>query len=101
MLPVTRYCRSQTAAFKYDGRGAPSVLGAQARTWRNKCELRRMRCYYPLWFEHNVHSSKPSSAGNLAGKKLTRLSKSLNLRNNSHEFESSPGHQIQILRKHS
>ena len=41
----------------------------------------------------NVHSSKPPSAGNLAGKKWMQLYKSVNLRDKSQEFESSPGHQ--------
>jgi hypothetical protein len=39
-------------------------------------------------------SSKSSSAGNLAGKKLERLYKPLNLQDKSREFESSPGHHI-------
>jgi len=44
-----------------------------------------------------VHSTKQSSAGNLAGKTLARLHNIPDLLRKFLEFESSPGHQILLL----
>ena len=68
------------------------MLGRQKRTWTNECELRRELFVIRYATSKKAHSTKQSSAGNLAGKTLARLHNIPNLLRKFLEFESSPGH---------